>query len=151
MAAEGRSSVARAIAATLRREGLPGLYRGLGPSLLLTVPSISASFGTYDALKTRLAALGIPHTSPLAMLLAGGCSGVAGSALTFPIDVVRRRMQVVGTTSGAPARTLVQEAAAIMQAEGPRGFWRGFGPEMVKTFPMVAITFLGFEFFKGAA
>lgn len=151
MAADGRSCVAKAAAATLRREGLLGMYRGLGPSLLLTVPSISASFGTYDALKARLATLGVPHTSPLAMLLAGGCSGVAGSALTFPIDVVRRRLQVMGPGSGIPTRTLAQEAAAIMQTEGPRGFWRGFGPDVVKTFPMVAITFLGFELFKGAA
>jgi hypothetical protein len=151
MAAQGRGGAVAVALSTVQKEGLCGMYRGLGATLLLTVPSISASFGTYGILKARLPALGFPERSPSAMLLAGGLSGVAGSALTFPMDVVRRRLQMMGADSNIPQRTLAQEAVEIFRAEGPRGFWRGFGPEITKTFPMVAITFLGFEIFKGSA
>jgi len=128
-----------------RTEGAIGMYRGIGLSLVMTVPQVSISFGVYHTLKKWLEGKGVPSSSFWATFGAGGISGTAGSMVTFPLDVLRRRVQVMGMDASVPKRTCRHEAANIWKCEGPRGFVRGLGPEVVKVFPTLAITFVAFE------
>eukprot|EP00419_Tripos_fusus_P084661 CAMPEP_0172857680 /NCGR_PEP_ID=MMETSP1075-20121228/64772_1 /TAXON_ID=2916 /ORGANISM="Ceratium fusus, Strain PA161109" /LENGTH=270 /DNA_ID=CAMNT_0013705053 /DNA_START=184 /DNA_END=996 /DNA_ORIENTATION=+ len=120
-----------------RTEGAIGMYRGVGLALVMTAPQVSISFGVYDHLKDRIGTFG-----------AGGISGVVGSMVTFPLDVLRRRLQVMGMDASVPKRTCWHEAADLWRCEGPRGFVRGLGPEVIKVFPTLAITFSAFEYLR---
>lgn len=128
-----------------RKEGLGGLYRGIGVSLTLTIPAISIAFGVYSTSKELLEDLGYSDQSAIATICAGGIGGVAGSFATFPLDVLRRRIQVMGACPTIPRRKLMQEARHVFTTEGVRGFWRGLKPEMIRAFPLVGITFLVYE------
>jgi len=137
----GRYKTPWACISKLISEG--SLYRGMGVSLLVTAPCVSASFGAYDLIKEQMRLLGFEPGSAFVTTVSGGLSGLVGSSLTFPLDTVRRRMQVGGMAD--VNRTMLQEARSLWQMEGARGFYRGISPEMMKVFPCVALTFWVFE------
>lgn len=128
-----------------RMEGATGMYRGISLSLTMAVPQISISFGVYDTLKKWLEGKGVPNSSFIGTFGAGGISGAVGSMVTFPLDVLKRRVQVMGMDASVPKRSCRHEAAHLWRCEGPRGFVRGLVPEVVKVFPTLATTFVVFE------
>lgn len=66
---------------------------------------------------------------------------------TFPLDLVRRRMQVEG--AGGRARVyntgLFGTFKHIFKSEGIRGIYRGILPEYYKVVPGVGICFMTYE------
>lgn len=69
---------------------------------------------------------------------------------TFPLDLVRRRMQLEG--AGGRARVyntgLFGTFGHIVRTEGPRGLYRGILPEYYKVVPSVGIVFMTYESLK---
>lgn len=69
---------------------------------------------------------------------------------TFPIDLVRRRMQM----EGAGGRARVYNTGVfgtfrhIIRAEGLKGLYRGILPEYYKVVPGVGIVFMTYETLK---
>ncbi|XP_008589979.1 PREDICTED: mitochondrial carnitine/acylcarnitine carrier protein CACL [Galeopterus variegatus] len=89
------------LAQIYRREGVRGVHRGMLSTLLRETPSFGVYFLTYDVL-TRT--LGCEPGDPLLvpkLLLAGGTSGIASWLSTYPVDVVKSRLQADGLR-GAP-------------------------------------------------
>lgn len=145
------SGIGDCLKSTLRREGCAGLYRGMGTTLALTAPALSVSFGVYGLMKDGFTAMGYHEKSPIATILSGGTAGSASATLTYPLDVVRRRLQVAGMFAkgnAAMQRSALQEARHIWRFEGVRGFFPGIASEVVRTFPMIATTFLAFELLR---
>ncbi len=64
--AGARRGIAGVLAATVRSEGLGGLYRGIGPTLLGILPYAGLKFYVYQSLKAeyRRRAPGRAHASP---------------------------------------------------------------------------------------
>lgn len=137
----GVFSIARNMVCT---EGPRSMYRGVGTAMCVTIPSLSISFGVYKQFNDKFSST-YPTLSPL---LCGGVSGLAGSTLTFPMDVLRKRLQVMGMDPTLPKRTAFAEAQVLWSQEGARGFWRGVTPELCKVFPTVALTFWSFEWLR---
>lgn len=161
----------------VHREGFRGLYRGLGATLAVTMPTMGISFTVYGQVKGALLDHGgifvnesTGHLSAWGALLSGSVSGVASACVTFPGDVIRKRMQVMGAVlpvlpaPSAPVRSLESGKAGlhtsnrpsamlgmychakdIMKRDGIRGFYRGLLPEVLKVCPTVAIMFCTFE------
>jgi hypothetical protein len=97
----GSSQILSNMLQILNTEGLSGLYRGLTVSLLVTVPNLAIGFSTYGTMKEKLLQHGgiferkrSGHLSPLGALVSGSMSGILSSLITFPIDTLRRRMQM---------------------------------------------------------
>lgn len=71
-------------------------------------------------------------------------------AVTFPLDLVRRRMQLEG--AGGRARVyktgLFGTFRHIFRSEGFRGLYRGILPEYYKVVPGVSIVFMTYEKLK---
>jgi len=135
------------------QEGLRGLYRGLGVSIASVVPSLGVNFALYGEFHTLYSGLDLP---PFVLsLLSGGCSGAASATLLFPMDLLRRQMQMVGL-GGRPMvysnvwqalRHVFQigwrhhEGSWFRLAWGFREFFRGLAPELAKVIPHNAIMF----------
>ncbi|DBA00895.1 TPA: hypothetical protein N0F65_006095 [Lagenidium giganteum] len=150
-------------------EGVFGLYRGLGATLMVTVPNLAINFTLYEGLKNyartyrdaqrrrrmevdEIVALQDDnmHIGVVDTLICGGLAGIASSLVTFPVDVVRRRLQISGIhaeTHGIPP-TPWGIATELYHTQGVRGFYRGLTPELMKVVPMVGITFGTFEKLK---
>jgi solute carrier family 25 carnitine/acylcarnitine transporter 20/29 len=123
---------------TVKADGPWGLYRGFGATLLRDLPSFAAYFATYEAVKAQF-----PSTSsPAALIISGGMAGIAAWLPCYPQDVLKSRIQ----SAASPSTSLLQAVSALSREAGMRGFWKGFGPTMLRAFPANAATFLGYEF-----
>ncbi|CAL9022620.1 unnamed protein product [Prunus brigantina] len=133
-----------------REEGFLGLYKGLGATLLGVGPSIAISFSVYEALRSFWQSERPNDSTVMVSLACGSLSGIASSTATFPLDVVRRRMQLEG--AGGRARIyntgLVGTFKHIIRMEGLRGLYRGILPEYYKVVPSVGIVFMTYETLK---
>ncbi|KAK3034950.1 hypothetical protein RJ639_032350 [Escallonia herrerae] len=93
---------------------------------------------------------GPEDSTVLISLACGSLSGVASSTVTFPLDLVRRRMQLEG--AGGRARVyktgLIGTFRDIVRAEGLGGLYRGILPEYYKVVPSVGIVFMTYEKMK---
>lgn len=71
-------------------------------------------------------------------------------AATFPLDLVRRRMQLEGAGGRASVYNtgLFRTFGRIIQNEGLRGLYRGILPEYYKVVPGVGIVFMTYETLK---
>ncbi len=99
---------------------------------------------------------------PLGVTLAfGGVSGLAAQTLTYPLDVIRRQMQVAGMggeplaapaqqqpSVAVPRATIWATAQHIWRESGPRGFARGLTINFVKVVPSTAIGFTVYDAIK---
>lgn len=143
-------------------EGLKGLFRGLPVTLCSVTPMIALNFGLYDQFYWVYAGLGAPRW--LNALLAGATSGALSSSLLFPVDLIRRQMQMVGLGGRPAAYSGALDAArsvfmtGAMQAGshqsvrgvllGCREFFRGLLPELIKVTPNNAIMFAVHDYLK---
>lgn len=64
-----------------------------GPTLYGILPYAGLKFFVYETLKANLSAEAEPPLS--AKLACGAVAGVVGQTVTYPLDVVRRQMQVM--------------------------------------------------------
>lgn len=85
-------------------------------------------------------------------LACGSAAGLVSSTLTFPLDLVRRRMQLEGQR-GLQRQISSYSAVvgAVYSRQGLAGFYQGILPEYFKVVPGVAIAFCVFEYLKKQA
>ena len=127
----GFAASVRNLASAVKLGGIRSAYAGLSPTLVGIVPYGGISFATFESVKalyhTRERKKRGPHHDwdeddmPVThKLIAGGFSGFVAQTATYPLHVVRRRMQVFQRTD--PGANLHAPAA---NTPGPRG---GFFP-----------------------
>ncbi|RVW49298.1 Mitochondrial substrate carrier family protein B [Vitis vinifera] len=215
----------------VREEGIWGLYKGLGATLLGVGPSIAINFSVYETLRSSWHSQRPNDSTVLVSLTCGSLSGIASSTVglfststaienavkqqvalhsgeptllsrlskvrgvlfdsnilsshlsateiskkrfnseanpqmkvkvyphnqvlflaTFPLDLVRRRMQLEGAGGRARVYTtgLFGTFRHIIRTEGLRGLYRGILPEYYKVVPGVGICFMTYETLKNA-
>ncbi|EPE08670.1 mitochondrial carrier protein leu5 [Ophiostoma piceae UAMH 11346] len=169
-AAESRSAgagaaAASAAAAALPRSGITNFYRGFSPTILGMLPYAGMSFLTHDTCGDILrrpafaeyTTLPVPANAPAdkpaplrswAELLAGGVAGLVSQTASYPLEVIRRRMQVGGAVGDGHRLRMSETAAIIMRERGPRGFFVGLTIGYVKIVPMAAAAFYTYERLK---
>lgn len=145
-------SVRHSITDIWRDEGITGYYRGVVTSLLQIAPYMGILFGTYEATRTSFTTSNV--VSPgTADFLAGGIAGVVSKCAIFPLDTIRKRLQVQGPTreryihKDIPVYTqgILHCAKEIVRREGIRGLYKGLGVALLKSGPSAAVTLWVFE------
>eukprot|EP00850_Spirogloea_muscicola_P022359 SM000290S10893 [mRNA] locus=s290:79130:81240:+ [translate_table: standard] len=144
------SGILGTLSTIVRDEGTRGLYKGMGATLLGVGPNIAINFCVYETLKNAWIAQR-PETPPfLVSLGCGSVAAICSSTATFPLDLVRRRMQL----EGAAGRANVYKPGIgtmfthIVRTEGWLALYRGIVPEYYKVVPGVSIAFMTYEFMK---
>ena len=144
------ANLAGAVAQIRREEGLRGFFRGLGPGLAQIVPFMGMFFAAYETLRTPLGQLSLPFSTGDAV--AGMVASVVAKTGTFPLDLVRKRIQVQGPTRGRYVHKNIPEYGgmaatirAIVRSEGFRGLYRGLTVSLIKAAPASAVTMWTYE------
>ena len=139
-------------------------------TIVLTVrahPGIN--FAAYEALRGIITPPG--KTSVSRKLLCGALAGSISQTLTYPFDVLRRKMQVTGLNAlGYKYNGAFDAGRHIVQNEGIKGLYRGLWPNLrefleflmtcvmeeeldadgiaVKVAPSIATSFFTYELMK---
>jgi solute carrier family 25 protein 16 len=120
-------------------------YRGFTVSLVGIVPYAGTGFLTWDYLRATLVPVGPdgrrPRATPVADLGIGALAGAVAQTVSYPFEVVRRRMQVGGLTE--PGRWLRwgETVRTIWARGGPQAFFVGLSIGYLKIVPMNAMSF----------
>lgn len=142
--------IVHALQTISRDEGARGLYKGLGATLLGVGPNIAINFCVYETLKSLWTERSLEVPGVWSSLAFGSIAGIASSTATFPLDLIRRRMQLEGAARSSPVYKtgVLGTFAHIRRTEGWRGLYRGILPEYLKVVPSVGIVFMTYEFMK---
>ncbi|EHB16730.1 Solute carrier family 25 member 42 [Heterocephalus glaber] len=82
---------------------------------------------------------------PLERMIFGACAGLIGQSASYPLDVVRRRMQTAGVT-GHTHGSILSTLQAIVREEGAvRGLYKGLSMNWLKGPIAVGISFTTFD------
>jgi solute carrier family 25 (mitochondrial phosphate transporter), member 23/24/25/41 len=130
-------SMKATVAGALRTDGWRGLWRGLSPTLMAMAPFVAIQQASYDWLKQRATdRSGAFSFEPGAsvFMACGVVAGATAQTVVYPIDVVRRRMQLHSQSRS------IETALRVVGTEGVRGLYRGLTPTFAKVGPAVAIS-----------
>ncbi|KAM0792673.1 hypothetical protein ACM66B_002453 [Microbotryomycetes sp. NB124-2] len=118
------------MARMIKQEGPGSVYKGLSASLVREATYSGIRMGAYDGCKALVTLTFGTSSSPESFgtkLFAGMLSGMLGSAVANPADLLKVRMQA----SGAQGR-LRDHARDIVNERGFKGLYRAIGPTMVR-------------------
>ena len=132
-------------------------YRGFAPTLAGMLPYAGFSFLTHDTVGDWLRGEKVKGYTMMegeggkwvlkywAELLAGAAAGLVSQTASYPLEVVRRRMQVGGAVGDGHRLGIRETVAMVYRERGGRGFFVGLGIGYLKVVPMVAVSFLVYE------
>ncbi|VAI57667.1 unnamed protein product [Triticum turgidum subsp. durum] len=131
-----------------RQNGLKGLYRGMAPSLYGIFPYSGLKFYFYEKMKTHVPE---EHRKDIIPKLAcGSVAGLLGQTITYPLDVVRRQMQVQAFSSSNLMKGKGTFGSLVMIAkyQGWKQLFSGLSINYLKVVPSVAIGFTVYDSMK---
>ncbi|CAM8911007.1 unnamed protein product [Rhodiola kirilowii] len=148
----------------IRQEGARSLYRGWLPSVIGVIPYVGLNFAVYESLKDWLIKsrpFGLGEDTELSVvtrLACGAAAGTVGQTVAYPLDVIRRRMQMVGWKDASSVVTggkapleytgMIDAFSKTVRHEGFGALYKGLVPNSVKVVPSIAIAFVSYEVVK---
>ncbi|KAK5940561.1 mitochondrial thiamine pyrophosphate transporter [Knufia obscura] len=153
-AAQGTEKVYEGIIASLRdisrNEGVRGFFRGCAAANGQIIPYMGLFFSSYEMFHQALGGTTLPFSGGDA--IAGVLASVLSKSAVFPLDLVRKRLQVQGPTRSRYIHTNIPEYRGVIRSliqinrrEGFRGMYRGLTVSLMKTAPASAITMYVYE------
>ncbi|EEF48106.1 mitochondrial carrier protein CoAc2 [Ricinus communis] len=133
---------------TFKESGFRGLYRGVAPSLYGIFPYAGLKFYFYEEMKRHVPE---EHKKDIMVkLVCGSVAGLLGQTFTYPLDVVRRQMQVqrLAASSSPELRGTFETLVMIAQKQGWKQLFSGLSINYLKVVPSVAIGFTVYDLMK---
>uniref|UniRef100_A0A1L8DXS9 Mitochondrial thiamine pyrophosphate carrier n=1 Tax=Nyssomyia neivai TaxID=330878 RepID=A0A1L8DXS9_9DIPT len=151
-AGQGYRNSFQAVGMILRKDGIRGLYRGFGPSLLQITPLAGSNFMFYKfycgLLQKFLDVKSHSELPTWGLLSMGSLTGFSSRALVYPLDVVKKRLQIQGFSQHHQTFGKHFECEGFFQCvirtaktEGFIGFYKGIAPSMLKSGITTALNF----------
>ncbi|KAM5547431.1 hypothetical protein ABKV19_001766 [Rosa sericea] len=133
---------------TYKEAGLRGLYRGVAPSLYGIFPYAGLKFYFYEKMKRY-----VPpeqKSSIMVKLVCGSVAGLLGQTFTYPLDVVRRQMQVqrLIASNSPEMKGTMESLVLIAKQQGWKQLFSGLSINYLKVVPSVAIGFTVYDVMK---
>ncbi|SCZ90762.1 BZ3500_MvSof-1268-A1-R1_Chr1-3g02225 [Microbotryum saponariae] len=126
--------------------GFKGLYRGLTPTAAGVAPYVAINFAAYESFKIYLSNAEGHPPGTVEKLCCGALAGSISQTLTYPLDVLRRRMQVVGVKGlGYEYSGAWNAVFTIIRKEGLKGLYKGIIPNLLKVGPSIGTSFAVYE------
>ncbi|KAJ5404461.1 Mitochondrial thiamine pyrophosphate carrier 1 [Penicillium cosmopolitanum] len=154
-AAQGPERVYKSLYSSIvdisRNEGPRGFFRGCSAAVAQIVPYMGLFFTAYENLRPTMA-----QWEYLPFGTGDAAAGVVASVMAktgvFPLDLVRKRLQVQGPTRTKYVHRnipeydgVVRSIAMILRTQGVRGLYRGLTVSLFKAAPASAVTMFTYE------
>ncbi|XP_045531265.1 calcium-binding mitochondrial carrier protein SCaMC-2 isoform X3 [Pieris brassicae] len=131
------------------REGLKCFYKGYIPNILGIVPYAGIDLAVYETLKKKyISKYQANNSQPgiLLLLACGSASCTLGQVCSYPLALVRTRLQAQERSAKGAEGTMSGVFRDIVQREGFRGLYRGITPNFIKVIPAVSISYVVYEY-----
>eukprot|EP00605_Chrysophyceae_sp_TOSAG23-4_P000117 GSChrysophyteH1.ASY1.ANO1.128.1 assembled CDS len=139
-----------------------GLFQGLLPTMLGIVPYSGAAWTVKQQLTQHFVASRSDAANAVASLrshrkktapsvglslLINAVAGLTGQFVTYPLDVVRRRMQLqIADASGTAPKGMIKTMQELVAVEGLRGLGKGFSLNIIKGPITLSISLTAYDF-----
>lgn len=129
-----------------RTEGLAAFYRGLVPSMCGILPYAGTDIALFEILNERLHDKYDGDPPHLAIIGAGMASSVFAQFVSYPLALVRTRLQAQGV-GGNPIKYtgMLDVFSQTLRNEGAIGLYKGLLPNLIKLAPAAGISWYVFE------
>ncbi|XP_062389129.1 calcium-binding mitochondrial carrier protein SCaMC-3b [Sardina pilchardus] len=135
----------------LQKEGVRAFYRGYMPNTLGIIPYAGIDLAVYETLKNawlQRYCIGSADPGVLVLLGCGTVSSTCGQLASYPLALIRTRMQAQASIGGGPQLSMVGQFKHIVSHEGVPGLYRGIAPNFLKVIPAVSISYVVYEHMK---
>jgi len=127
-----------------RVEGPLAFYKGYFPTIMGVIPYAGVSFFTYGSLQKWFHE-NYSSTNPFTNLVCGAIAGMLGQSSSYPLDIVRRRMQTSAVT-GKNYTSIVGTLVKVYRDEGLKnGIFKGLSMNWIKGPIAVGISFATYD------
>ncbi|EEC18754.1 ADP/ATP translocase, putative, partial [Ixodes scapularis] len=126
-------------------EGLRSFYKGYLPNLLGIIPYAGIDLAIYEACIRSLWHSRHDLTDDPGILVLLGCGTISsscGQVASYPLALVRTRLQAQGRVTSCSMIGLIK---GIVRTEGFGGLYRGITPNFMKVAPAVSISYVVYE------
>jgi len=137
---ELKGNVTHCVKDIMKTGGLRGFYKGYAPTILSLSPFIAVNFATFDSLKSFWYPDPAVKQNKLVILGLGASAGLVAQSICYPLDTVRRRMQLKGNIYSSVPNAF----ATIFKTEGMGGFYKGLSSNALKVVPNNGLRFLAY-------
>lgn len=123
---------------------LSGLYRGEAVTVLREAQAYGVWFLAFEYMMNAHAARNKVERKEVPSYMVAFYGGLAGEALwmsSYPLDVVKSKMQTDGFGKDQRYKSMRDCFGQTWRAEGMRGFWKGIAPTLLRAMPVSAGTF----------
>ncbi|EDO15615.1 hypothetical protein Kpol_1006p11 [Vanderwaltozyma polyspora DSM 70294] len=125
----------------LSREGLKGLYSGIGPQLIGVAPEKAIKLTVNDYMRKNLrdnrsGKLTLPNE-----IISGASAGACQVVFTNPLEIVKIRLQVKSEYAAENIAKVQQTAFSIVKSLGITGLYKGAVACLLRDVPFSAIYF----------
>ncbi|RUS90728.1 hypothetical protein EGW08_001532 [Elysia chlorotica] len=146
-----------AIQSIMVKDGIQGYYRGLVPAVSLVGPQMAAQFGLYaffsrmwdNSVKKLVPAI----PSSVDHFICGSGAGFFAKLFVYPLDVVKKRLQVQGFEEARQSFGVVRKYNGIfhcffvsLRDEGVQFMFKGLSPSLLKSSAVAGINFCVYEY-----
>ncbi|SAL96050.1 hypothetical protein [Absidia glauca] len=128
-------------AAILKKEGLAGLYSGVGAALVLVINPI-IQYTVFEQIKNKVAKF--RTLGNFDFFLLGALSKLVATGLTYPYIVVKSRMQI-SQKDDEKYTSMLDGFKKIFATEGIAGFYGGLKSKIVQSVLTAAFLFMAKE------
>lgn len=128
-------------------DGIRGIFRGLGASTVREAHGLGIYFATYEFLveqEMKRNQLKRTELEGWKLCTYGGFSGITLWVSTYPIDVIKTRLQT-DDLQNKKFKTSLDVTKYLWRHGGIKVFFEGFGVCILRAFPANAVTFYSFE------
>ena len=140
-----------------QQDGLRGLYRGFGATLLTGIPASATAFASYEWARRHLHRfrrgwqMHSAAEKHFVHILSGGTAGLISAVVVQPLDLALTRLQVqVHSADGQSPkyRNALHVISTVVKEEGAWALSKGLIPRILHFVPMGALGFSTYELVK---
>uniref|UniRef100_A0A7N8X2K2 Calcium-binding mitochondrial carrier protein SCaMC-1-like n=1 Tax=Mastacembelus armatus TaxID=205130 RepID=A0A7N8X2K2_9TELE len=135
----------------LRKEGVKAFYKGYVPNLLGIIPYAGIDLAVYESLKNTWLSYHAKDSANPGVLVLLGCgtiSSTCGQLASYPLALVRTRMQAKASLDSSDQPSMSSLMKKIVAKDGFFGLYRGILPNFMKVIPAVSISYVVYEYMK---
>lgn len=149
-----QESLSAFVRKTWINDGIRGFYHGASASAVSIMPYMGLFFATYSYLRDDSSSLRLPGWLP-GIFTASSVASFIAKAASFPLDTIRRKVQVHGTKAYSHSKAAGYGhryshnfwvcGRQIIKSDGVAGLYRGLGVALLKAWPSSTLTIFFFE------